>query len=142
MRKTLYATLAATALLATGAIAQGNNRTLTANLTGEAEVPGPGDPDGGGIARVKIDLDTNQLCYDLRVRKIDPATMAHIHEAEEGESGPVVQGLAAPTSGTSSACLTISRTLALEILANPEEYYVNVHNTAFPGGAVRGQLGK
>lgn len=142
MRKTLYATLAATALLATGAIAQDSNRTLTANLTGEAEVPGPGDSDGGGIARVKINLDTNQLCYDLRVRRIEPATMAHIHEGVGGEAGPVVQGLAAPTSGTSAACLTIARTLALEILANPEEYYVNVHNAAFPGGAVRGQLGK
>jgi hypothetical protein len=141
MRRTLYATLAATALIATGAFAQNSNRTLTAQLTGEAEVPGPGDEDGGGIARVKIDLETNQLCYNLRVRKIAPATMAHIHEGEEGVAGPVVRGLAAPTSGTSSACVSITRTLALEILADPAEYYVNVHNAEFPGGAVRGQLG-
>ena len=31
---------------------------------------------------------------------------------------------------------------AAEILANPEDYYVNVHNEAFPNGAIRGQLAK
>ena len=142
MRNFLIASTAALGLIATSAIAQDSNRTLTAQLTGEAEVPVLGDPDGGGIARVKIDLETNQLCYDLRVRNIAPATMAHIHEGEEGEAGPVVRGLAAPTSGTSSACISITRTLALEILADPAEYYVNVHNEEFPRGAVRGQLGK
>jgi hypothetical protein len=29
---------------------------------------------------------------------------------------------------------------AQEILANPEDFYVNVHNAEHPSGAVRGQL--
>ena len=30
--------------------------------------------------------------------------------------------------------------LAQEILSSPEDYYVNVHNAEYPGGALRGQL--
>ncbi len=29
---------------------------------------------------------------------------------------------------------------AADIATHPEDYYVNVHNAEFPGGAVRGQL--
>lgn len=143
MRKTSMLVASSVALLTVAGLAQAqsSNRTLTANLTGEAEFPGPGDPDGGGIARVTLELDRNQVCYNIRVRKIDSATMAHIHEGVEGAAGPVRVGLSPPSGGFSSGCLPISRELALEILADPAEYYVNVHNPAFPGGAVRGQLG-
>jgi hypothetical protein len=29
----------------------------------------------------------------------------------------------------------------MELIRNPEDYYINVHNAEFPGGALRGQLG-
>jgi hypothetical protein len=31
---------------------------------------------------------------------------------------------------------------AKDIVQTPENYYVNVHNAEYPGGAVRGQLSK
>ena len=114
---------------------------LTATLNGANEVPGPGDADGVGTATIRVNPGREQVCYIISVTGIAPATMAHIHEAVAGSSGPVVVSLAVPTSGTSQGCVTISRELAKEIIQDPSEYYVNVHNAEFRPGAVCGQLG-
>jgi len=140
--KHLAAFAASAALIAGMATAADGGRKLQTNLTGAAEVPGPGDPDGAGTARITVNPGQKQVCYKLRVSAIAPATAAHIHEAAPTAAGPVVVTLGAPTSGTSSGCVTVTRALALEILKDPSDYYVNVHNAAFPAGAVRGQLAK
>lgn len=131
----------AAAMLATTAAAQQVPITkFTVQLSGDEEVT-PGDPDGSGTASIRINTRSNQLCYTLRVRGIEPATAAHIHEAPAGSAGPVVVELKAPTGGSSSGCVKMSNEELLEILAEPEDYYVNVHNEPYPGGALRGQLG-
>ena len=118
-------------------------RPLTATLTGGAEVPKPGDPDGSGTANVRVNPGQECISYDVAVEGIEPATAAHIHEAPAGTAGPVVEHLAAPTDGTSSGTVTeVDRDEAKDILKTPENYYVNVHNEPYPGGAVRGQLSK
>jgi hypothetical protein len=132
--------IGATAVLA-APVAEGG-RKLTATLTGAAEVPTPGDPDGTGTASVTVNPGQGRICYEITVRNIAPATMAHIHEAPVGVAGPVVKGLTPPTDGSSSGCVDVTRQLALEILKDPADYYVNVHNAEYPGGAVRGQLAK
>jgi CHRD domain len=109
------------------------------HLTGAREVPGPGDPDGRGFALIKVDTKKGRICYTLLVRRIDPATAAHIHVGDPTEAGPVVQGLEPPTDGFSFGCVE-NPTLAEKIADNPSDYYVNVHNEPFPAGAVRGQL--
>jgi len=72
----------------------------------------------------------------------------HVHIGLAGVAGPVVLPLhlgAATTArhirdrGESSTPTSI--TLGAAICANPAIYYVNYHTTAFPGGAIRGQLG-
>jgi hypothetical protein len=123
------------------ALADGGGRPLSTALSGAMEVPGPGDPDGTGTARLRVNPGQGEICYELTVSGIDPARAAHIHEARTGAAGPVVVTLAAPTSGSSSACVSVRRELAREIVRNPEDYYVNVHNVPFPAGALRGQLG-
>jgi CHRD domain-containing protein len=117
-------------------------RPLSTTLTGAAERPGPGDPDGSGTANVRVNPGQECISYDITVQEIEPATAAHIHVGEEDEAGPVVVGLAPPTSGSSSGTANVNRELAKDIVQNPEEYYVNVHNLEFQAGAVRGQLSK
>ena len=137
--------LGAVVLLAatlTVAIAQAGGRPLGTEMTGAAEVPGPGDPDGSGSASLTFNLGQEEICYELSVSDIAPATAAHIHVGSATEAGPVVVPLAPPTSGTSSACATASRDLIKAIMLNPEQYYVNVHNAPYPAGALRGQLSK
>lgn len=124
------------------ATAQDGGRKLTATLTGAAEVPGPGDPDGSGTASIRLNQGQGEVCFELTVSNIAPATAAHIHEGAADVAGPVVVGLTAPTSGTSSGCVSASEDLIKRIRQNPENFYVNVHNAEFPAGAVRGQLSK
>jgi CHRD domain len=115
-------------------------RATGAILTGANEVPGPGDPDGVGAAGVVINVNRRTICYFVAVRKIEPATLAHIHRGVAGVAGEVVVTLQAPSDGFSADCVTVDRTLAGEIAHNPSGFYVNVHNADFPAGAIRGQL--
>src|SRR3712207_2161489 len=111
---------------------------LEAKLTGEQEVPGPGDPNGIGHANVKV--YKAKVCYTLKVKRIAPATAAHIHLGLRGEAGPIVAPLKPPTDGSSSGCVAVPRALSLELREHPNRYYVNVHNRPYPEGAIRGQL--
>ena len=68
---------------------------------------------------------------------------AHIHIGRPNLAGDVVVPLVHPDSGdpgASSGCVEVAAELATAILKNPHRYYANVHNAAFGGGAVRGQL--
>ena len=127
-------------LVAQDAAAQG--RPVAAVMTGAAEVPGPGDPDGTGEVFMTLNVGRGEICYQITVSDIAPATAAHIHVGTSDVAGPVVVGLAAPTTGSSSACVSADRELVKAILQSPQDYYVNVHNSPFPAGAIRGQLAK
>src|SRR4029453_1612713 len=132
----------ALAVLTSAYLAAADEMKIKANLTGAAEVPGPGDPDGGGTVQVTLNPDKNEVCYDLTLTKVDEATAAHIHEGAVGKDGPVKLGLDAPKGGSAKGCKTADAAVVKDIMANPANYYVNVHNAAHPKGAVRGQLAK
>ena len=118
-------------------------RRLTTTLTGAAEVPGPGDPDGGGRAVITLNQGQGEVCFELTVSNIAPATAAHIHSGAAGAAGDVVVTLAPPpTEGSSKGCVSASADLIKDLRQNPANYYIHIHNADFPDGAVRGQLGK
>jgi hypothetical protein len=115
--------------------------TYRASLTGAAEVPTSGDPNGSGVANISlVDEVLDQVCYEITVAGIAPATAAHIHVGAAGEAGRPVVTLEAPTDGEVSGCVSASDGMLDAIKANPSGYYVNVHNAEYPGGAIRGQL--
>lgn len=115
---------------------------LTATLTGAAEVPQQGDPDGTGTAVVNLDVTKGEVCYEVSVQKIDRPVGMHIHEGEAGKSGRVVVSLTTPTGTdtTTTGCTQPDAALIGRIAANPNNFYVNVHSDKYPDGAVRGQL--
>ena len=116
---------------------------LSAKLMGGAEeVPNPGDPDGMGTATVTLDTNSGQASFTINVSNITlPAAAAHIHEGERGVAGGVVVPLTAPdANGAASGSAAVDAALMQRMMNNPAGFYVNVHTTDFPGGAVRGQL--
>jgi CHRD domain len=135
-------------LTAGGALADPKTATFTIQLSGAEEVcptaPGTCGGPGTGTATITIDRNARTLCYAITTQNVAlPLLAAHIHEAPVGEAGPVVVPLFTEpvSSATVAACLTgLNKNLLKDILRNPENYYVNVHNAAFPNGAVRGQL--
>ena len=119
-----------------------DGRKLDAMLNGANEVPNAGDPDGMGMIISRTNPGSGEFCYTLTVMDIATPTAAHIHKGAAGEAGPVVATLSTPSTGESTGCVDIPRNLARAIVKNPDEYYINVHNAEYPGGAVRGQLAK
>ena len=120
---------------------------FTTTLTGAAECNATGtcnlgDPDGTGSITFFINPGQKRICYELTLAGIETPTAAHIHLAPAGVSGPVVVPLPAPPLGASSACVNVTSAQAAAIISKPSDYYYNVHNTPFPGGALRGQLSR
>lgn len=115
---------------------------MMVELSGKAEVPGPGDPDGSGTASITLDHDKGQVCYDITVKDIQTPTAAHIHTGAAGKSGGPKVTFKAAADGAWKGCASADKTLIKDLMENPANYYVNVHNAEFPNGAVRGQLAK
>src|SRR5688572_11554974 len=153
MPKLLTALAVSVLALAVGPVASAQDRaptTFVAVLSAENEVPGcpAGEESGaGGRAIVRIDEDTGEISYRVVARRL-PGTIAgspgaHIHVGAEGDMGPVVQALelTGRERGLVATGTATNPALAEAIVAEPANYYVNVHTTVCPGGAIRGQLG-
>jgi hypothetical protein len=105
-------------------------------LSGAQEAPGPGDPDGTGLATLMFDDVALSVTWDITVSDIDlPITLDHIHFAPAGVSGPVAIDFMGMLVGGPVFDPDVAA-----LLSDPTQYYVNVHNMDFPAGAIRGQL--
>ena len=162
VRRVVIGLLATVGLLFAGAAAvpvasaeEPTLNTFVVQLDAENEVPAcpPGEESGAsGVAVVQINADTGEIRYrvvawQLPATIAGPSTGAHIHEVDPasptGQTGPIRvhferTGL---DTGLVAAGTTTNPTVAAAILANPENYYVNVHTTSCLSGTIRGQLG-
>ena len=136
-------------MTASGALADEKTATFTIRLSGAAEVcptaPGTCGGPGTGTATITVDRNARTLCYTITTQDVAlPLLAAHIHVAPVGQAGPVVIPLfteAVNAATVGPTCLTgLDKNLLKAIIRNPQNYYVNVHNAAFPNGAIRGQL--
>ena len=156
MKRALYlATLVAGVLLlaTVGDVSAGQvdgvkgegGRPFTAVLAGANEVPAAPGSDLMGTARITINLGQSELCWDLDYTTTQHVVAAHIHRAPPGVAGAIVFGFFNPPTSASpvnSGCREGDPALLEAIAEDPGAYYVNVHTTAHPAGAGRGQLTK
>ncbi len=105
-------------------------------LSGANEVlPVVGDPDGSGTATLTIDDVALTISWSIIVANLDPVVADHIHSAPAGVNGPIVVDFGAALVGGPIFDADLAA-----VLANPANFYVNVHTSVHTGGAIRGQI--
>jgi len=122
------------------AVAAVPSRTYRVKLSGPAEVP-KGAPNGSALAVVTLHGRSSQACWTFsNLKGFTTPTFAHIHIGAAGTSGNIVVPLSTGAKFLAKGCVSASATTLKAIESNPHGYYVNIHSTKYPGGAVRSQL--
>jgi CHRD domain len=116
---------------------------LQALMAGSQEVPGPGDPDGHGVALIRS--AGGRVDYAFEWDGISEPIMGHIHSGSGGVGGPVVVPLFTTPVPENIFAIAgrvtgVDKTLTTAIRNNPAAYYTNLHTPENPAGAIRGQL--
>src|SRR6059058_2941971 len=137
-----------TASVAPAKSARGTMYVMHAKLAAKNETTGSTST-AKGHTLIKVRNDgTIEFKTQINNRNHETFVAGHIHQAPIGVAGPIVVPLfVAPTSATSARHIKQSGvaspnagTTGAALCQNPNAYYVNYHTTAFPGGAIRGQL--
>jgi len=117
---------------------------FTTQLSPANEVP-PTSSTTFGHTQIKIRNDATLEWKTHIVNDGETFVAGHVHAAPVGVNGSIVVPLFSGSDSSAqfrdSGEQTIDSALAANICAHPEQYYVNYHTTAHPGGALRGQLG-
>jgi hypothetical protein len=145
----LSAGAASAQVTAGGGDAPKGGKRLEADLTAGAEVPGPGDPNLSGSADLRVEPRRNRICFDVDLDGASDAAenvvALHIHpgvagEACDTEDCPAPIDLDFANQGLRGCVKKIGTLVLNAIVEEPEHFYLHVHTSGFPAGAVRGQL--
>jgi hypothetical protein len=123
----------------------GAKRTTTLNGAEECNTAGAcnlGDSDGSGFAAITLNAGHGSVCWSVSWANIAEPFAGHIHRGAAGSAGGIVVPLHDPETNqlVASGCRSADPALVADIIENSADYYVNLHNDDFPGGAIRGQL--
>ncbi|MEU3646866.1 CHRD domain-containing protein [Lentzea sp. NPDC034063] len=120
---------------------------FSAELDGRQEVPTAGGPavgDADASAKALVEVRGDRVTFALEWKKTAQLTLGHIHQGAAGQNGGVKVNLFTTpmpeTLGAAAGQTVVDAKLAEDIRKNPAGFYVNLHSTEKPGGAVRGQL--
>lgn len=135
-----------TALLlgASGTALAQDSANLTASGSGAEEIPSGSGEAGTSITGSFQVTSAGSLTYTVSITgNNEKITAGHIHKGAAGANGAVVVPLdAAAINAGTTATTQIDPTLAAEIIAGPENFYLNTHSPSFkpPTGNARAQL--
>ena len=112
---------------------------------------------GGGSFTFRAAQGRETLCWTLTIENLPSSagavTMAHIHgplpstaifiglTLSPAQLTNLNATLTSTGRATVSGCETVDRAKIRQVLRNLNDFYVNVHTTVFPNGALQGNLG-
>jgi hypothetical protein len=123
--------LGALVLFATPSNAVIGGITFRAELTAPDGTTAPSGEATLTLTPVGGEPDEWQLCYTLTTENVADGiniVAAHLHTLAFPPPDDIAVTLGADENATVSGCEVISRALAIDIITNPEIYYVNVHS--------------
>jgi hypothetical protein len=114
------------------------NATFTVPLTGGFK---HGSPNGSGLAVVRINAATNELCWTIsQLTNITAPTEVRLFRNFPGASGENGFYLGGPRKYKPSGCLHLLPVQLGLMTSKPQVFDVSIHDRRFPGGAIRGPL--
>jgi len=143
------------AVVALPAMSAFGQATFLLNMNGHKEFvsgqPDKGDPDATGIGSITLNPgsggNTGSATVNLTLSNIDfPLSLWHIHTGAANTQGGVLIDFGNPETYRNGNIISgtvpnLSTTNIQNVLANPSNFYLNIHNGPFGAGAIRDQLG-
>ena len=117
---------------------------LTVVAVGANEKPNVGAKTGSASGTFTLNTAKSTFCFsNMKTKGLKGVFGAHIHLGATGIDGSIfISFNVSKFNKIGQSCLKVDRLVLLDIAKYPSDYYFNVHTSAFPAGAVRGQLKK